>query len=90
MLVEKIWPFLFGGTCARYPYPYAYVICLVEAGVLTSVVVVVAIVVVFFFFLLNETEDLFIYFHTRRAHFKRKEMIKPVFSIIQKVKKGQS
>ena len=69
------------------------VICLVEAGVFTSVVVVivvVAIVVVVFFFFLNETQDLFIYFHTRRAHFKRKEMIKFVFSIIQKDKKGQS
>ena len=54
----------------------------------TSVVVVIVVVV--FFFFLNETQDLFIYFHTRRAHFKRKEMIKFVFSIIQKDKKGQS
>ena len=63
---------------------------------LTSVVVVVivvvalVVVVVVVVFFLNETEDLFIYFHTRRAHFKRKEMIKSVFSIIQKDKKGQS
>ena len=34
------------------------------------VIVVVALVVVVVVFFLNETEDLFIYFHTRRAHFK--------------------
>ena len=58
--------------------------------VVVIVVVALVVVVVVVVFFLNETEDLFIYFHTRRAHFKSKEMIKFVFSIIQKDKKGQS